>query len=112
LGKSDITIGLNNFNHQRKDWHRSIKTKMNEDLLHHVKQWIRDDSTDVIFTYLSGELISPETMRKLSSFGVPMINLALNDKEAFIGKIKTVRQQGCEISVDISTFAGPALKMH
>jgi len=82
------------FNHQRKGWCRSIKAKMNKDLVSQVRQWIQDDSTDVIFTYLSGELISPETMRKLSSFGVPMINLALNDKEAFIGKIKNGQATG------------------
>jgi len=82
------------FNHQRKDWHSSIKVKMNEELLHQAEQWIRDDSTDVIFTYLSGELISPETMRKLGSFGVPMINLALNDKESFIGKIRNGQATG------------------
>ena len=82
------------FNHQRKDWHRSIKTKMNEDLLHHVKQWIRDDSTDVIFTYLTGELISLEAMQKLRSFNIPIINLSLNDKESFIGKIKNGQATG------------------
>jgi len=83
-----------NFNHQKKDWHRSTKAKMNEDLLHQIEEWIREDSTDVIFTYLSGELISPEAMRKLSSFGVPMINLALNDKESFIGKIRNGHATG------------------
>ena len=83
-----------NFNHQRKDWHRSTKAKMNKDLVSQVKQWIQNDSTDVIFTYLSGELISPEAMRKSSSFDVPMINLALNDKESFIGKIKNGQATG------------------
>ena len=78
-----------NFNHQRKDWYKSIKAKMNEDLVNQVKQWIRDDSTDVIFTYLSGELVSPDTIQKLSSFGVPTVNLSLNDKETFIGKTKS-----------------------
>ena len=82
------------FIHQRTDWHTSIKAKMNEYLLHHTKQWIRDDSTDVIFTYLSGGLISPEAMRKLGSFGVPIINLALNDKESFIGKIRNGQASG------------------
>ena len=77
-----------NFNHQRKDWHTSIKAKMNEDLVNQVKQWIRDDSTDVIFTYLSGEFIFPKAMQELGSLGVPIINLALNDKESFIGKTK------------------------
>ena len=78
-----------NFNHQRKDWYKSIKAKMNEDLVNQVKQWVRDDSTDVIFTYLSGELVSPDTIQKLSSFGVPTVNLSLNDKETFIGKTKS-----------------------
>jgi len=82
------------FNHQRKDWQRSIKAKMNEDLLYQAKQWIRTNSTDVIFTYLSGELISPEAVRELGAFGVPMINLALNDKESFVGKIRKDRATG------------------
>ena len=77
-----------NYNHQRKDWYKSIKAKMNENLVNQVKQWIRDDSTDVIFTYLSGELIFPKAMQELGSLGVPIINLALNDKESFIGKTK------------------------
>lgn len=82
------------FNHQRKDWHRSIKTRMNEALVRQAEQWIKDDSTDVIFTYLSGELVLPETMRTLNSFGVPMINLSLNDKESFIGKIRNGQATG------------------
>ena len=77
-----------NYNHQRKDWYKSVKAKMNKDLVSRVKQWVRDDSTDVIFTYLSGGLVSPDTIQKLSSFGVPTVNLSLNDKETFIGKTK------------------------
>jgi len=77
------------FNHQRKDWHTSIKAKMNEDLASRVKQWVQKNSTDVIFTYLSGELVSPDIIQKLSSFGVPTVNLSLNDKETFIGKTKS-----------------------
>ena len=77
-----------NFNHQRKDWHRSVKAKMNKDLVSRVKQWVQEDLTDVIFTYLSGELVSPDIIQKLSSFGVPTVNLSLNDKETFIGKTK------------------------
>jgi hypothetical protein len=77
-----------NFNHQRKGWHRSVKAKMNKDLVSRVKQWVQEDLTDVIFTYLSGELVSPDTIQKLSSFGVPTVNLSLNDKETFIGKTK------------------------
>ncbi|MEA2014522.1 MAG: glycosyltransferase, partial [Thermodesulfobacteriota bacterium] len=82
------------FNHQHEDWHSSIRAKMNEELVNQVETRIQNDSTDVIFTYLSGELISSEAMRKLSTFGIPMINLALNDKEAFIGKIKNGQAMG------------------
>lgn len=94
FGQVRLYDWFENFNHQRKDWHKSIKARMNEDLLHQTEQWIRDDSTDLIFTYLSGELISPEVMRKLSSFGAPMINLAFNDKESFIGKIRNGQATG------------------
>ena len=82
------------FNHQKNCWHKSINAKMNNDFVSQVKQWIRDDSTDVIFTYLSGGLISPEAIREMNSSGVPMINLALNDKESFIGKIRKGRATG------------------
>lgn len=76
------------FNHQEKAWHRSIKSKMNNELIRRVKLWTREDSTDVIFTYLSGEIVTPETVRDISNFGIPMVNLCLNDKEAFVGKVK------------------------
>ena len=85
---------LETLNHQKNCWHKSINAKMNNDFVSQVKQWIRDDSTDVIFTYLSGGLISPEAIREMNSSGVPMINLALNDKESFIGKIRKGRATG------------------
>ena len=76
-----------NFNHQKKDWHKSTKAAMNRDLVKQTEQWIKQDAADVVFTYLSGELASLETVQALRSFGVPMVNLALNDKEYFVGKI-------------------------
>lgn len=85
---------FNKFNHQRKDWHKSVKDQMNSDLTSRVGGWIKEDSTDAIFAYLSGEIVTSETMRKLSSLGIPMINLALNDKEAFVGKIKNGQAMG------------------
>ena len=82
------------FNHQNKNWHKSIKAKMNLDLINQVNKWLAEDRADVIFTYLSGELVEPETLRAIRNHGVPMINLALNDKEHFIGKIKNGRAWG------------------
>lgn len=81
------------FNHQKneKKWHKSVKSEMNIDLINRVKAWGR---IDVIFTYLSGEIVKPDTVKKIASSGVPMINLALNDKESFVGKIKNGQAMG------------------
>ena len=82
------------FNHQSTNWHKSIKAKMNLELISQVNQWMTESHADVIFTYLSGELVEPETLMAIRKYGVPMINLALNDKEHFIGKIKSGRAWG------------------
>ncbi|MDI6616899.1 MAG: hypothetical protein QME27_09300, partial [Syntrophaceae bacterium] len=61
---------------------------MNRDLLRRVTEWNRNDAVDVVFTYLSGALVSPEAMEELNRLGIPLINLSLNDKESFVGKIR------------------------
>ena len=76
------------FNHERKDWLKGIKEKMNRDLVRQVTEWNRNDAVDVVFTYLSGALVSPEAMEELNRLGIPLINLSLNDKESFAGKIR------------------------
>jgi spore maturation protein CgeB len=76
------------FNHQKKEWQSSLKTEMNRDLIKQMERWVQEDSVDVIFTYLSGEIITAETIQKLSTLGIPVVNLALNDKEFFVGKIR------------------------
>jgi spore maturation protein CgeB len=91
------------FNHQKKEWHRSIKPKMNSELIRRMKLWIDEDSTDVIFTYLSGEIVTPETVREMAGTGIPMVNLSLNDKEAFVGKVKNGLAMGVR---DISRYFG------
>jgi len=77
-----------NFNHQKKDWHKSTKATMNKDLVKRMEQWIKQDAADVVFSYLSGELVSPETVQALRNLGIPLVNLALNDKEYFVGGIR------------------------
>jgi len=89
------------FNHHDKAWYRSIKSKMNDELIRKVKLWIREDSTDVIFTCLSGELIAPSAVKKIAQTGVPIINMCLNDKEAFVGKVKNGLAMGAR---DISRY--------
>lgn len=76
------------FDHTDRNWRRTLKARMNRDLLERIGQWVASERPDVIFTYLSGELVYPETVRNLRSLGVPMIHLSLNDKEHFVGKIR------------------------
>ena len=76
---------------------------MNDELIRRVKLWIREDSTDVIFTCLSGELITPGTAKKFAQTGVPIVNMCLNDKEAFVGKVKNGLAMGAR---DISRYFG------
>lgn len=82
------------FNHQREDWLKGIKEEMNRDLLRQVTEWNRSDAVDVVFTYLSGALVSPEAMEELNRLGIPLVNLALNDKESFVGKIRNGHATG------------------
>ena len=75
----------------RKDldhWHRSMRQEMNNDLVQRVRALTQEQAIDVIFAYLSGEQVTPDTMEKLSDLHIPMINLSLNDKENFVGKIR------------------------
>jgi len=76
------------FDHSGRDWRSSVKAEMNRELVVHIGQWVAGERPDVIFTYLSGELVFPETVQALRSFGVPMIHFSLNDKEHFVGKVR------------------------
>lgn len=82
------------FDHRRQDWFGTPRVAMNRELVRRVRQWVREDSTDVIFTYLSGEQVTPETVAEIASLGIPLINLALNDKEFFVGKIRNGQSMG------------------
>jgi hypothetical protein len=61
---------------------------MNRDLLGFARNLMRERPVHVFFTYLSGELVAPATMGELSALGVPIVNLSLNDKEAFTGRVR------------------------
>nr|WP_321399783.1 glycosyltransferase [uncultured Desulfobacter sp.] len=90
------------FNQQdEKSWHKKNKRRMNTDLIQKVKQWIHQENIDVIFTYVSGETVYPETVKTIAALGVPIINLALNDKESFVGKIHNGQAMGAR---DICRF--------
>jgi spore maturation protein CgeB len=77
------------FNHQEENrWHGSLKAAMNRHLVEMVASRHREKPLDLVFTYLSGEIIGPEALKELAAVGVPMVNLALNDKEQFVGRIR------------------------
>lgn len=82
------------FNHQSKDWRKSLKAAMNRDLIRQINTWLAEEKADVIFAYLSGELVEPATLQAIGRHGVPLVNLALNDKEHFVGKIRSGRALG------------------
>jgi len=67
---------------------------MNRHLLDTMHGWMKESPADVIFCYLSGENVSVETLEEMRSFGVPLVNLSLNDKEHFVGKIRADKSMG------------------
>lgn len=82
------------FNHDDKNWLRSGKFQMNKALVEKVNSWMAESRADLIFMYVSGALVEPETIAALRHHGVPLVNLALNDKEHFVSKIRGGRAFG------------------
>jgi len=67
---------------------------MNEGLLQTAFAWAAIRPFDVVFCYLSGEQVVPGTLERLRGLGAPMVNLALNDKETFVGKVRNGHAAG------------------
>jgi hypothetical protein len=67
---------------------------MNAGLLQLAKAWAAERPFDVVFAYLSGEQVNADVLEELRSLGAPMVNLALNDKETFVGKIRNGHAAG------------------
>lgn len=83
------------FDHRReKAWHGSVREAMNRDLILRLGQWMKEEKADLLFTYLSGELVTPRTLQEIRNFRVPLVNLYLNDKENFVGRIRQGRAMG------------------
>jgi hypothetical protein len=83
------------------DWQNKVKFRMNKALANTLDGWIRESRPDVIFMYVSGETLEPRILDRLREQGIPMVNLALNDKEHFVGKIRGGRAFGTK---DIGRF--------
>jgi hypothetical protein len=82
------------FDHGAKEWNTSLKAEMNRDLVEFVRRRVREAPVHFLFAYISGGLVSPAIVEELSVLRIPMVNLALNDKEAFVGKIRSGQATG------------------
>ena len=60
---------------------------MNEGLLQAASLAASGRPFDVVFAYLSGEQVDGNVLQELRRLGAPMVNLALNDKETFVGRV-------------------------
>lgn len=49
---------------------------------------------DAIFAYVCGEHFTPALLKSLRSFGAPMVNISLNDKDWFVGRVRGGRSHG------------------
>lgn len=67
---------------------------MHAGLLRSACEWAAERPFDVVFTYLSGEQVNADFLEKLRGLGAPVVNLALNDKETFVGKIRNRHAAG------------------
>lgn len=69
------------------------KEAMNRGLLQAVRTASAQRPFDVVFTYLSGDQVVPGVLEELRSLA-PIANLALNDKETFVGRIRNGHAAG------------------
>jgi len=61
---------------------------MNKGLLQAASAAAAKRPFDVVFAYLSGEQVDGDVLQELRKLGAPMVNLALNDKETFVGRVR------------------------
>jgi len=66
---------------------------MHAGLLDRVRNLDAGHPFDVVFAYVSGEQMTTEVLDALHRFA-PMVNLALNDKETFVGKVRNGHAAG------------------
>ena len=70
------------------------KNKINDMLVEFFNNLHEKQKIDLIFGYFSGEIIEESTLIYFKEKGVPIINLSLNDRELFVGRIRNGKAQG------------------
>lgn len=69
----------------RKNWYQN-KVQRNNEMLNFVDSTIKNHKIDVIVCYLSGFSTTPDVLKKIKSYNIPMINESLDDERKFISK--------------------------
>lgn len=69
--------------HQKSWYLQNIKTEQNLKMLEFVQKTVSEHQIDIIVCYLSGHSTTPKILEAIQSFGIPMINEALDDERKF-----------------------------
>lgn len=78
------------------DWHdpadaalspREAREARHRRLISAVEAARQRGPVHAVFSYLSGEQVAPATVQALRELRVPLVNLSLNDKESFVGRV-------------------------
>ncbi len=69
--------------HQKSWYTQNIKMEQNKKMLEFVAKTIANHPIDVIVCYLSGHSTTPQILATIQSFGIPMVNEALDDERKF-----------------------------
>lgn len=75
-------------NQYAENWHASGKQALNLRLLQEVKSAHEKSPLDLFFGYLSGRLVFPSTIRAIAAMGIPTINIFLDDRHKFYGRLE------------------------
>lgn len=102
--------------HQKTWYTQNIKTIQNEEMLKFIDKTVKDNHIDIIVCYLSGHSTTPEVLAKIQSYGIPMINEALDDERKFRSRkgrdgIRRGLQQVCKyFTLSLTTSKSALIK--
>lgn len=85
LGKV-FDFELTKITHQKSWYTKKEKEIRNQDMLNFVEKVTSENKIDVIVCYLSGHSTTPKILEKIKSYGIPMVNEALDDERKFVSR--------------------------
>ena len=66
---------------------RDARESRHRRLMEAYERMRRSGPVHAVFTYVSGEQVAPRTIEALRAEHIPLVNLSLNDRESFVGKV-------------------------